>query len=173
MESDDAGKVPSMADTKAKSDSFGLPALAAALWAVVLLIAFFANRGADVGSIGRLVGNLGGGPLVGSGIFDSIAGAVTAVAILIAWFGLGSLVARFVPVSKSESHSHVLELVTKLAVGAAGWSLVWFLLGLGGFYGTAAAIASVVVGIALAAFGFNRVREAKVESRVPERAGSF
>lgn len=173
MESDDAGKVPSMADTKAKNDSFGLPALAAALWAVVLLVAFFANRGADVGSIGRLFGNLGGGPLVGSGIFDSIAGAVTAVAISISWFGLGSLVARFVPVSKSESHSHVLELVTKLAVGAAGWSLIWFFLGVAGLYGTAAAIASVVVGIALAAFGFNRVREARVESRVPERAGNF
>lgn len=162
-----------MADTKAKNESFGLPALAAAVWAVVLLIAYFPNRDADVGSIGRLFGNLGGEPLVGSGIFDSFVGGLTAAAIVVAWFGAGSLVARFIPVSKSEDHSHVLELVIKLAVGAAVWSLVWFFLGLAGLYGTAAAIAVLVIGVALAAFGLGRVREAKDESRVPERAGGF
>ncbi|MDM7922659.1 MAG: glycosyltransferase family 39 protein [Pyrinomonadaceae bacterium] len=143
------------------------------MWAIVLLIAFFANRGEDVGMLGKLFGNLGGGAFAGAGIVDSIAGAVTAFAILIAWFGLGSLIARFVPVSKSENHSHVLELAMRIAVGAAGWSFIWFFLGVAGLYSTAAVLAVQVAGVALAVFGFNRVREAKDESRVPETAAGF
>ncbi|MDM7920796.1 MAG: hypothetical protein QUS14_00735, partial [Pyrinomonadaceae bacterium] len=110
------------------------------MWAIVLLIAFFANRGDDVGVIGKLFGNLGGGAIAGAGIVDSIAGTASAFAILIAWFGLGSLIARFVPVSKSEGHSHVLELAMRIAVGAAAWSLVWFFLGVAGLYGTPAVL---------------------------------
>ena len=70
--------------------SFGLTAIFAALWAIVLLIAFFANRGSDVGQIQKLIGNPGGGPLAGSGILDSIVGAVVALLIVIVWFGLGN-----------------------------------------------------------------------------------
>lgn len=162
-----------MANTTAKNESFGLPAIAVAIWAVVLLIAFFTNRGGDVGSIGRLFGNLGGGQLAGSGIFDSIAGGIVAALIGVAWFGAGSSIVRFIPATRSENHSHVLELVIRLAVGAAFWSLVWFALGAAGAYGKPAGIAALVVGVVLAAVGIRRVREAKDESRVPERAGSF
>lgn len=162
-----------MANTTAKNESFGLPAIAVAIWAVVLLIAFFTNRGGDVGSIGRLFGNLGGGPLAGSGIFDSIAGGIVATLIGVAWFGAGSSIVRFIPATRSENHSHVLELAIRLAVGAAFWSLVWFFLGVAGLYGTPTALAIQIAGVALAAFGYKRVSEAKDESRVPERAGSF
>ena len=68
-----------------------------AVWAVVALIAFFANRGADVGRLGTLVGNLGGGPLFGwEGFRDSLAGIVTAGVVFLSWFGLGTFVTSFI-----------------------------------------------------------------------------
>ncbi len=149
--------------------SFGLPAILAALWALVLLIVFFANRGSDVGQIGKLFGNLGGGPLFGAGIFDSFAGTAAALLIAISWFGLGGFVTTFFSVSKTDEHSHILELAMKTAVGAAGWSLIWFLLGIVGGYNGAFSLVGTAVGLALAALGFRRVRSWAKESRVPEK----
>jgi hypothetical protein len=108
--------------------SFGLPALLAAIWAVVLLAAFFAHRGSDVGQLGQLIGDLGSGPLAGSGVFDSFIGVAIALAIAGAWLGVGHFAISFIPVTKSENHSHVLEIAVKMAVGAAIWALVWFFL---------------------------------------------
>ena len=148
--------------------SFGLPAIIAALWAVVLLIAFLSNRGSDVGQMQKLIGNLGGGPLAGAGILDSIVGAIAALLIVIAWFGVGNFAASFIKIAKSENHSHILELAMKMAVGAAIWSLTWFFLGVAGAYNGIAAIVATLVGLALAVLGIRRAKEAKAESRVPE-----
>jgi Dolichyl-phosphate-mannose-protein mannosyltransferase len=153
--------------------SFGLPAILAALWAVVLLIAFFANRGSDVGQLQNLIGNIGGGPLFGSGFIDSVIGAAAAFLIVVAWFGVGNFAASFIKVAKAEGHSHILEFAMKTAVGAAIWSLTWFFLGIAGAYSTVAAIVATLAGLSLAVFGFRRAKEAKNESRIPEKASSL
>lgn len=154
-------------------NSFGLPAIIAALWAVILLIAFLANRGSDVGQLQKLIVNLGGGPLAGTGILDSIVGAVAVLLIVIAWFGLGNFGASFVKTTKGENHSHVLELAMKTAAGAAVWSLTWFFLGVAGAYSGIAAVVLTLAGLALAMSGLRRAKEAKNESRVPEKASGF
>lgn len=148
-------------------------AIALGIWAVVLIIAFLANRGSDVGQFGRLFGNLGGGPLGGSGVGDSIVGLVIALLIGISWFGVGNFAVSFVKTSKGENHSHVLELAMKTAVGAAVWSLVWFFLGVANAYSKPVAAVITVIGLILAVLGIKRLKEAKAESRVPERAAVF
>src|SRR5205085_7404565 len=56
-----------------------------ALWAVVLIAAFFAYRGGDVGKLPGLFSNLGGGPLIGESAFDSLVGLIVSVLIIQAW----------------------------------------------------------------------------------------
>ena len=154
--------------------SFGLPAIIAAIWAIVLLAAFFANRGSDVGQLQKLIGNLGGGPLLGGGIADSFFAVLLSLLIVNAWFGVGNFAVSFIKTTKSERHSHILELAMKTAVGAAIWSIVWFFLGVAGAYSLlVAAFAVGVVGLVFSFFGFRRVKEAKDESRVPEKASIF
>ncbi len=144
-----------------------------AVSAVVLLVAFFSNRGSDVGRIGQLFGNLGGGPIFGLGIFESLIGAIIAALIGASWFGLGSLITRTFQVTQAAEHSHVLEFAQKTAIGAASWSLIWMLFGSAGAYGSIAALACLIAGFVTTLIGLRRVREAKRESRYPERAGLF
>lgn len=162
-----------MAEAETQQAGDTVPALLIAVWTVVLLVAFFANRGEDVGKLRQLFENLGGGPLVGWGIFGSFVGAIIAMLIAASWFGLGSLIASFITYSRTPNHSHVLELALKTAVGAAAWSLVWFVLGVVGAYGGLVAVAALVVGFVTAILALRRVREARAESRVPEKAGIF
>jgi hypothetical protein len=158
-----------MAATKIENTS-GTPAALIAVWAVVALVAFFANRGADVGKIGDLVGNLGGGPLFGwEGFAASVAGGIAAILILLSWFGLGTFATSFISKARSGRHSHVLEIVINVAVGAAIWSLIWFFLGLFGLYNATVAIVATITGILLAAYSFKRVREIGDESRGPKK----
>ncbi|MGQ0542186.1 MAG: ArnT family glycosyltransferase [Blastocatellia bacterium] len=153
--------------------SFGLPAIIVAIWAIVLIAAFFANRGSDVGQLQKLIGNFGGGPLAGAGIIDSVIGAFVAFLIVTAWFGVGNFVSSFIKTAKSVDHSHILELAMKTAVGAAIWSLTWFFLGIAGAYNSTAALIATVAGLLFTALSFRRVRAAKEESRVPEKPSSF
>src|SRR5690606_10368896 len=144
-----------------------------AAFAAVCLLAFFSYRGDDVGRLGELIGDLGGGPLFGQGAIGSITGVAAAFAILLAWLGLGSFVVRFIPTTKGSEHSHILELAMSVAVGAGIWSLIWFILGITGAYSPWIALAAVMIGIALNIFTFTRAREATDESRVPETASGF
>ncbi|HSI87677.1 MAG TPA: phospholipid carrier-dependent glycosyltransferase, partial [Pyrinomonadaceae bacterium] len=123
--------------------------------------------------MGELVGNLGGGPLFGSGAIGSLSGAVVAFGIFLAWMGLGSFAVRFIPTTKGFEHSHILELAMRIAVGAAIWSLIWFFLGIVGVYSPWIALAAVMIGIALNLFTIGRARESTDESRVPEAASGF
>ncbi|HEY2865592.1 MAG TPA: hypothetical protein VGJ02_00750, partial [Pyrinomonadaceae bacterium] len=148
-----------MAVEQNKSDRVGLPVIALAIWTAVLLIAFFANRGADVGQLGKLFGNLGGAQWFGyDGVQESVMGCLIAAAILVSWFGLGSFVMRFISASRDERHSHILEILLSVAVGAAIWSLIWFFLGTLGLYAFPTAIASIAVGAILAVVGRERLR---------------
>lgn len=142
-------------------------------WAGILIVFFLASRGSDVGKLQKLIGNLGGGPLVGAELVDNVVGAIVALLIGISWFGVGNFASSFIEVKKSENHSHIFELAMKTAGGAAIWSLTWFFLGIAGAYNGTTAIIATVVGIALVAFGFRRAKEAREESRVPDRASRF
>ncbi len=162
-----------MADTKTEKNGLLLPAVAIAAWAAILIVAFLANRGSDIGRIGKLFENLGGGPLGGSGVGDSFVGGIIALSIALSWFGVGNAVVSFIRTARSEVHSHVLEFAVKTAVGATVWSLVWFLLGIAGAYTRPVAVVALVIGLVLAGLAFRRVKEAKTESRTPERAAVF
>jgi 4-amino-4-deoxy-L-arabinose transferase-like glycosyltransferase len=145
---------------KAKSSDSGLTAVVFAAWALLLIIAFLAYRGADAGQLPRLLGNLGGGPLIGgAGLVDSILGLVIAILILLAWYGLGSLITSFIKVSTDGNYSRWLEFARNTAVGAAGWSLVWFFFGLAGLYRSGVAIALLLAGAALTGWQFVRSRK--------------
>ncbi len=154
-----------MAETETRTQNQTLPVV---LWTAVLLVVFVAFRGADLLKLPSLLGDLGGGPLFGAGIIDSIIGSVAAAFVFIAWFGLGTFVLRFIKTDRREGDSHVLEFARNAAAGSILWSLVWFFLGLFGAYNTAAGIVVTVAGIVLAGVSFSRIRSAKNESRTPE-----
>lgn len=122
--------------------------IAAAAWAVILLAAFLANRGSDVGKLSSLARGLGGGPLFGEEFFDGLVGLVAACLVLQAWIGLGRVVGLLVPdiAAAAQERSLFLKLAIDAAIGAALWSLVWFFLGLLGLYSAAAAIAATLAG---------------------------
>lgn len=161
-----------MRDAGTKSNS--LSAIIFAAWAAILLIAFLSNRGSDVGQIGRLFENLGGGPLLGGGIADSFFAVLLSLGIVNAWFGVGSFAVSFIKTAKSENHSHVFEFAMKAAIGAAIWSIVWFFLGMADAYTKpVAAVAVGIVGLVFSFFAFRRVKDAAEESRVPEKASNF
>ncbi|MGD9562083.1 MAG: glycosyltransferase family 39 protein [Pyrinomonadaceae bacterium] len=162
-----------MAETKTGKHELSLPAISVVVWAAVSIVAFLANRGSDVGQIAKLFENLGGGPLGGSGVVDSFAGVAVAFVIAAAWFGVGNFVLSFIKTARSEEHSHVLELAMKTSVGAAVWSVVWFFLGIAGAYSRTTAAVALFFGLAFAGLAFRRVKEAKTESRVPDRAAVF
>ena len=65
-----------------ESSQSSTPALAVGLWTLILLIAFFANRGTDAGQLGRLFGNLGGQWFGSDGFQDSFVGCFIAAMIL-------------------------------------------------------------------------------------------
>lgn len=134
----------------AKAESNGINSSAAAIifavFAVVCLTAFLANRGSDIGQLPNLVGNLGGGPLFGDGSVDALVGILAAACILACWAGLGSGVLKILP----EMDSDRPQLAIRIAVGAAVSSLVWFFLGLAGGYN--GWIAVVITGIGLILF---------------------
>jgi hypothetical protein len=151
-----------------------LSAMLLAAWAIVLLVVFLAYRSSDIGQLPMLIGNLDSGLFFGvTGFRDSVVGAVVAGVIATSWFGLGSFVSSFVKVSKDENHSHLLELSIKTATGAAICSLIWFFLGIAGAYNGVAAIVVTAIGLALAVLSFQRIREARDESRVPDKPTRF
>ncbi len=145
-----------------------------AIFAAALLVVFVAFRSSDLLKLPTLTGNLGGGALFGGeGIVASIVGAVVSGLVLISWLGVGTFVFRYLKIERGDNHSHVLELVRNLAFGAIITSLIWFFLGLVGLYSPLAAVILTVIGIVEGGLSFTRVKEAKTESRVPNRATGF
>ncbi|MBX3297254.1 MAG: glycosyltransferase family 39 protein [Acidobacteria bacterium] len=157
-----------------KAGAFSLAAVAVAVWAGVLLIAFFANRGDDVGKLGQFVGNLGSGPLAGAGIVDSLVGLLIAGAIAAAWFGIGNLiVSRLVNFESAGERSYLLNVVLSFAVGAAIWSFVWFLLGLAGLYSRPVAVVALVLGVLPAIVGLLKFKNAAKANRESQPSEVF
>ena len=162
-----------MGETANKNTDGGRASAAFAVWSAILLIVFFANRGGDVGRLGDFAARLGGGPLAGSGVIDSVVGSIVALLIVVSWFGFGAFATSFIRTERAEDHSHILELAIRTAVGSAICSLIWFFLGLLGTYNATTAVVVTLAGIALAGLSVGRIREAKTESRVPERASAL
>lgn len=128
-----------------KHGNNGTAAIVFAAFAVVCIVAFLSYRGGDIGQLPKLVGNLGGGPLAGTGIVDTLAGLLISVLILFAWAGLGWIVLRALSVGNVGR----LNIVMCSAVGAGAWSLVWCLLGIFGIYTNVLAVISLVIGVGL------------------------
>ncbi len=137
-----------------------------AVFAVLCIVAFLTYRGSDVGQLPNLIGNLGGGSLVGRDIGASLYGMGTSFLIFIAWLGLGTVVDRFIDAPKEDQASGILYVVRSTALGAAVWSIVWFILGIEQLFNPIAAIVCFCVGLFLALFGvFSQVF---VERRLPK-----
>jgi hypothetical protein len=117
-----------MAEREAKDQTIATAAFA--VFTVVCLAAFLAFRGSDIGRLPNLLANLGGSPIIGDGIADSLIGILVAAVVGHSWFGLGSLAVRFIS-SRSSNATLLLDIVVRIAIGAAIWSVIWFLLGLG------------------------------------------
>lgn len=166
-------KVSRERQAAAKRDS-GLAAVVFAAWALLLIVAFLAYRGADAGQLPRLFGNLGGGPPFGwTGLRDSALGIVVAALIFLAWYGFGSLTSSFINATADERSSKCLRVARGAAVGAAGWSLCWFFLGLAGFYKTGVAIALLLAGLAFAGWQIARFRKNDGSDRERTSIGTF
>lgn len=141
--------------------NYGLAAGISTVWAIILLIAFFAYRGADAGQITSLLGRLNGAFFGFEGFCSSLLGVITAILIFLSWFGLGALIASFIKVSTEESSSGIFEFARNAAAGAAIWSLIWFFLGLAGGYKKAAALIALGLGLVLAIWKFSDFRKIK------------
>src|SRR5688572_25365766 len=111
-------------DPLANSNLSMLPAIAVAVWMAVLVAAFLANRGADIGQLSTLVGRLADGALAGAGIIDSLSGIVIACLITAAWYGVG--VAALRVINPSAAAGGLVDIVLRIAIGAAIYSLLWF-----------------------------------------------
>ena len=159
--------------TATSKTNSGSAAIIFAVFAVACVAAFLAYRGGDVGQLPNLIGNLGGGRLFGLGIVDSLAGIVVALLIAIAWFEFGSYAALFLKIGTPNDH-WTLRFARNTAVGAAIWSLIWFILGLAsGGYTTSTATFLILVEIALAFSIFRRIWGRILEGRIREDASHF
>lgn len=119
--------------------------LIVAVWAAALLVVFVAFRYEDVLKVPTLLGDLGGGPLIGGGLVASLIAIATAFVVLLSWFGFGSFVWRYLRI-ENETASRSFEFIRNAAIGAILTSLVWFVLGYFGLFSTVAAIVLAVIG---------------------------
>ncbi len=142
--------------TEARTDvsaSFAWTITAGAVFGVVVLAAiFFAQRAHDVGQLPTLLreffSTLGRAPLVQwTTLGGNTLAALIAALIVASWFGLGALVQRWL---KLEAASLALRVAWALATGASLWSLLWFALGLVGWFRQAVALGLLMLGLSLA-----------------------
>ncbi|MGH7391607.1 MAG: hypothetical protein ACREM3_19430, partial [Candidatus Rokuibacteriota bacterium] len=117
---------------------------------------------------------------------ESAAGVLIGALLVLAWYGTGSLLVRFVarlgPPEADRPHPHTaLAIARACAYGAGLWSLAWLGLGLAGAYTTPAAAVALIAGLVLAALAVHRSRREhagammaisrRMGARGPEKAG--
>lgn len=125
-----------------------LTAILFAVFAVACLGAFLSYRGSDIGQLPKLVGNLGGGPLFGSDVTQTVAGAVVGLIVYLAWYGLGSTLLRLWPAETSVTSGWAYFGLCA-GLGAAAWSLILFFIGITGLYLPLVAAIVLLAGAAL------------------------
>jgi len=160
----------------ARAREIGIVSVAGAWW-LLLAIAFLWNRGDDVGRLPALtasfVASLARGPVWGwAGLLASLAGASLAGLIGFAWYGLGDAIARRLsPLRDRPPHDDpIAEVAGVTLLGAAAWSLIWFLLGAVYLYRVPVAMVALLAGLALAAAALARDRPSP--RALPRVAGS-
>ena len=119
-------------------------AIVFAVFAVVCVAAFLANRGSDVGQLPKLIGTLGGGPLFGDNSLSILFSGLTTLALGTAWLGVGTLILSLF--GNLRGHSPRVDVINAFAIGAAVWSIGWCFLGIAGAYSRTAAFVAVIVG---------------------------
>jgi len=141
------------------------PVVAVSAWLLLLGTSFFLNRGDDVGRLPALLRSLSSslvtGPVFGaSGFFASAAGLGLAALIVAGWYGLGDLIIRLSPGGENPAGSppRPLGVASRCLVGAVVWSLVWLSLGGVHLYRGWVAVASLILGLGLAALAGIRER---------------
>jgi hypothetical protein len=146
----------------ARAREIGVIAVAGTWW-LFLAIAFLWNRGNDVGRLPGLIASFFAsfthGPVWGlTGLLASLAGAALAGLIGLAWYGLGAAIARRLPQLRDGSphENRIAEIADLTLLGAAAWSLIWFLLGTVYLYRVPVAVAALLAGLALAAAALAR-----------------
>lgn len=146
----------------ARAREIGVIAVAGTWW-LFLAIAFLWNRGNDVGRLPGLIASFFAsfqhGPVWGlTGLLASLAGAALAGLIGLAWYGLGAAIARRLPRLRDGSPhgNRIAEIADLTLLGAAAWSLIWFLLGTVYLYRVPVAVAALLAGLALAAAALAR-----------------
>src|SRR5258706_1268005 len=137
----------------------GLGVLAGA-WLLSLGIAFFAHRGDDVGRLPgilqRFLLSLLREPVAAAAaLAPTVTGLAMAALVVLAWFGLGDLLARLAP---DATELLPLALATGCLSGAALWALVWFALGALHLYRGWIAVVALNVGVGLAVLAWARGR---------------
>ena len=131
-----------------------------ALWGVALIAAFLLNRHYDLaylpGWLVRDARELAAHPTFGiDGLLQSCGGVLVAVLVLAAWWGLGSLILRYV-VSRPGLGSRALDWGVACLLGAGAWSTIWLFVGLAKLYRAPVALAALGVGLALAVWAWRR-----------------
>ena len=141
--------------------AFGVIACA---WLLALGIAFFLNRGEDVGqlavSLRRALDTLTGNRVVGaSGLVASAEGLLIAGLIVLAWLGLGDLALRLYPHGRDlrDDCPPALAASTRCLSGAVLWSTVWMGLGVFQLYRGWIAVTMLVIGMGLTGLAYHRL----------------
>ncbi len=140
----------------------GAGAALAGAWLLVLGIAFFLYRGDDAGRLAVLLRNmllsLARDRLVGvSGLIASTGGVLIAGLLVLAWLGLGRVILRL-GLGSVPARLRSLELASRALIGAAAWSTVWFILGVGHLYRGWVAVVALLIGVGLAVAGWSGER---------------
>ena len=148
----------------ARAREIGGVAVAGAWW-IFLAITFLWNRGDDVGRLPALTASfavsLAHGPVWGlGGLLASLAGTTLAALIGLAWYGLGAAITRGLPGLRHRPtrEDRTAEIADVTLLGAAAWSLVWFLLGTVYLYRVPVAVIALLAGLGLAAAALARDR---------------
>jgi hypothetical protein len=134
-------------------------------WWLLLTTAFLLGRGDDLGRLPGLLAavaaSMGRGPVWGrAGLVESLTGLAIAALIGLAWYGTGTTISRWLPTlppePRDDARIGVVAGVTLL--GAAAWSIIWFFLGTAYLYRRPVAVATLLVGVALAVAALARER---------------
>jgi len=147
-----------------RAERVGVVAVAGAWW-LSLAVAFLLNRGDDVGRLPALAAaflvSMARGPVWGlAGLLSSIGGLVVAMLMALAWYGLGDVIFRAVARGRAPEpgETSLMAGAERLLLGAAAWSLIWFLLGVAALYRVPVAMIALLAGLALAAHALARRR---------------
>jgi len=147
-----------------RAERVGVVAVAGAWW-LSLAVAFLLNRGDDVGRLPALAAaflvSMARGPVWGlAGLLSSIGGLVVAMLMALAWYGLGDVIFRAVARGRAPEpgETPLMAGAERLLLGAAAWSLIWFLLGVAALYRVPVAMIALLAGLALAAHALARRR---------------